>query len=129
LGENVLYGIDGNDKIYGGSGNEWLIDGGAGNDSINGGAGHDKITGGTGADSFIYLTNADSGTGSGNRDVINDFNSTESDKIDLSSFTGTFTFKGTSAFDGGGIHEVNYISNGGTTVISVDSEGNGTADF
>ncbi len=113
--------------LTGGAGND-TINAGTGNDIINGGTGKDSLTGGTGADIFKYSAVADSGAASGVRDIITDFNKTQADKIDLSSFTGDFVFKGTGAFTGAA-HEVNYAQVGGNTIVGVDADGNGILDF
>lgn len=113
---NTLYGAGGNDTLSGGNGSDWL----------QGEAGYDTITGGAGNDTFQYSSNSDSGTGSGSRDIITDF--ATGDIIRLTDFAGTFTFRGTSAFTGTA-NEVNYSQSGGNTIIAIDSNGNGTADF
>jgi Ca2+-binding RTX toxin-like protein len=94
---------------------------------IAGGAGNDRMTGGVGADIFKYSAATDSGNATGLRDIITDFVNA-SDKIDLGSFAGSFTFKGTSAFTHTA-SEVNYAQVSGNTIISVDADGNGIADF
>ena len=47
-------------------------------------AGNDVLYGGSGADTFFFSSTDDSGIESSARDIIKDFSSTESDKIDLS---------------------------------------------
>jgi len=94
---------------------------------IAGGKGNDIMAGGAGADIFKYSATTDSGAAAGARDVITDFvNAT--DKIDLGDFAGSFTFKGTAAFTHA-TPEVNYAQVSGNTIISVDADGNGIADF
>jgi Ca2+-binding RTX toxin-like protein/subtilisin-like proprotein convertase family protein len=124
------------DTISGSSVANYLV-GGAGADTINaaggndvliGGSGVDTLTGGTGADIFSYAATGDSGTGSGNRDIITDFSQSDGDLIDLSEFSGAFTFLGTSTFTGTA-HEARYTQTGGNTIISVDADGNNSADF
>lgn len=115
-GANTLYGANGNDTMNGGGGNDW----------IQGEVGVDTMTGGTGNDTFQYSTNSDSGIGAGSRDIITDF--ATGDIIRLTDFAGTFAFRSTSAFTGTA-NEVNYTQTGGNTIISVDSNGNGVADF
>lgn len=64
-------GGNGNDMLLGGHGNDVLV-GGNGNDVLDGGAGNDVLVGGRGGDHFIV--------GQG-RDVINDFNPAEGDRL------------------------------------------------
>jgi len=79
---NTLIGNTGVNTLSGGSGNDTL-NGGAGNDVLVGGAGTDNLTGGTGADRFDFNALSEMGVGY-LRDLIADFKSGESDKIDLS---------------------------------------------
>ena len=74
---DALYGWTGNDRLYGGTGTDFL-GGEAGNDTLSGGAGKDMLTGGTGADRFVFDSVADG------LDTITDFNSAESDLIQIS---------------------------------------------
>ncbi|NDC76025.1 calcium-binding protein, partial [bacterium] len=68
-----------------GSGLADTLTGGAGNDSLVGGAGNDSLAGGLGADSFVLAGN----------DTVVDFNSTQSDVVNLTGLangnTVTFT--------------------------------------
>ena len=78
LGNDTLYGKDGDDYISGGTGNDKLY-GQAGDDALWGGAGNDTLTGGDGADTFIY----EKGDG---KDVISGFAND-----DMLQITGTFS--------------------------------------
>ncbi len=109
MGDDKLYGEDGNDVLYGRLGNDTL-EGGAGNDvlhsppgnntingsaadaTIVGGAGKDTLTGGAGKDTFEFFE-GDTTPFWLNADVITDFNQSEGDLIDLSGTTVT-TFVG-----------------------------------
>ncbi|MFO1068600.1 MAG: Ig-like domain-containing protein [Geminicoccaceae bacterium] len=108
-GNDVVAGGDGNDTLGGGEGTDRLF-GGAGNDTLTGGNGSDVLSGGAGrdllvaddgggtleggADFDIFFTGAgrdifvyrqgDSGIGHGNRDIINLFDVTDGDRLDLS---------------------------------------------
>jgi len=126
-GNDVLWGNAGNDTLYGGNGSD-NIDGGAGNDKLYGGAGSDTMTGGVGADTFYYTSVTDSGIGAGNRDIITDFNAAEGDRLDLSAL-GNFIFDGTAALVHNGQSQINYSVSGGNTIVGVDVDGNGIADF
>jgi len=70
-GNDNLAGGDGTDSLDGGDGNDTL-NGGTGIDTLLGGKGADILTGGTGDDRFVFNV-GDSGVGTGNRDVITDF--------------------------------------------------------
>ncbi|MDB2501265.1 calcium-binding protein [Planktomarina temperata] len=69
----------GDDELYGGEGNDELI-GGTGDDTLQAGSGNDFLTGGEGADTFIFKL------GETGADTIRDFNLSEGDKLDLSSY-------------------------------------------
>lgn len=118
---DIITGSKLNDYIDGKGGND-NIAAGAGNDTMIGGMGADKMLGGLGADVFVYNNISESGIGSG-RDIIEDFNKAEGDKINLNAidaYAGSignqdFTFIGSNAFSGlkgevrfsGGILQVN----------------------
>jgi Ca2+-binding RTX toxin-like protein len=93
------------DVLEGGLGAD-VLDGLAGNDSIIGGSGADSLSGGLGADLFKYLQVSDAPYFLLSRETIRDFNTAESDRIDLSAIDaiiGTvtndaFTFLGFAAF-------------------------------
>lgn len=71
-GNDTLVGGDsdvGNDYLFGGDGND-LVSGRAGNDTIIGGAGNDNINGGTG-DDVLNIGTGDSVTGGAGSDRIN----------------------------------------------------------
>ena len=104
---NILTGNDSDNFLYGLSGNDTLV-GGGGNDTLRGGVGIDTLTGGAGADLFLFEK------GGGN-DKVTDFAS-GTDKIDLHllGITGA---------------DVKTTLSGGNTIISVDADHNGRADF
>lgn len=120
-GNNFLIGGDGNDQLFGYGGCDILV-GGAGNDTLVGGAGNDFLNGGSGSD--ILVGGAGNNTLTGNAgadkfvfnfmsegiDIIKDFSSLESDKIQISTIgfgatstnqfsynsnTGALSFQGT----------------------------------
>lgn len=119
-GNDDLVGFKGNDKLFGGNGKDYL-EGGNGADQLTGGKGVDQLWGGAGNDHFIFANVDETGVGSGNRDIIEDFEN--GDKIDLSA-AGTFTFVGSAAFSNTA-GELRFENN----VISGDVDGDGTADF
>jgi hypothetical protein len=98
-GNDTLNGDAGNDHLYGGIGNDTLnggigidflngetgndiLNGGAGDDILRGGLGNDTLNGGADRDLFVWQR-GDLNT-SGGRDVIQDLNPTQGDRIDLS---------------------------------------------
>ncbi len=83
-GNDEVVGSSGNDLILGGGGKDTII-GGNGNDTIEGGAGADELWGGVGADVFIFTP---SQVG---EDRIEDFQAEGADRIDLRSFTTSFS--------------------------------------
>jgi Ca2+-binding RTX toxin-like protein len=105
---DTINGLGGNDTILGLAGSDKLL-GGDGNDTLRGGAGADTLTGGAGADLFVFETG-------GNNDKVLDFVS-GTDKIDLHLLSGV-----TSA-------DIKTALSNGNTVISVDADHNGKADF
>lgn len=117
--------------LSGGSGNDTLS-GGAGNDLLFGGAGTDKLSGGTGADRFDFNAASEMGLGS-LRDVLNDFKTSESDKIDLStldanlatSTNDAFSFIGSKAFSSNATGQLRY-ANG---VIYGSTDADTSAEF
>lgn len=119
-GNDDLVGFKGNDKLFGGDGKD-LLDGGNGADQLTGGKGVDHMWGGGGNDHFVFTNVNETGVGSGNRDIIEDFET--GDKIDLSA-AGSFTFIGSANFSNTA-GELRF-DNG---VVSGDVDGDGTADF
>ena len=130
--------------INGGNAND-DIEGGSGNDTIDGRGGVDTLTGDGGSDTFKWTSDAHSGIGSGNRDIIADFNQgdsatgaydvTEGDLISLEDFKDTtLSYLYDSAFSALGESEVRInttASDASTTitVLEVDEDGDGVADM
>ncbi|MCY7399196.1 MAG: hypothetical protein LH466_10220 [Sphingomonas bacterium] len=109
-GRAIRYYTDGgggNDTLIGGTLFDTLV-GGLGNDRLDGRQGNDNLVGGAGADTFIF-------TGVAGNDRILDF-ARNTDKIDLSAY---------------GITAANVTSSasGANTVLAVDSNRDGIADF
>jgi Ca2+-binding RTX toxin-like protein len=102
-----INGGGGDDIITGGLDADFLV-GGAGNDRLNGREGNDTFIGGGGADTFVF-------SGTPGNDRINDFVS-GTDKIDFSAYGITAA-------------NVTTATVGADTVLSVDSNKDGTADF
>jgi Ca2+-binding RTX toxin-like protein len=133
-GVDTLNGAGGDDQLEGGNGNDTL-NGGANNDTLVGGANLDVMTGGSGADRFVYHSASEAGV-EGSSDLITDFSAAQGDKIDLSGIDANenlagnqaFTFIGEDNFsDSPG--QLHYFHDGGNTLISGDTDGDGTPDF
>ena len=77
--DDRIFGEQGRDILNGGAGNDEIY-GGEDKDTINGGAGNDWLDGGPGDDTFVFEP------GSGN-DIIMDFTSGGTDRIELRGFT------------------------------------------
>ncbi|WP_312026992.1 calcium-binding protein [Pseudomonas sp. J452] len=133
-GSNFNDNLTGNtaaNTLSGGSGNDTLS-GGAGNDLLFGGVGTDKLSGGSGADRFDFNAASEMGLGS-LRDVLNDFKTSESDKIDLStldanlatSTNDAFSFIGSTAFSSNATGQLRY-ANG---VIYGSTDADTSAEF
>jgi Ca2+-binding RTX toxin-like protein len=108
MGNDVLTGGVNRDFLVGGAGSDTL-DGQEGDDSFIGGGGNDTITGGAGADLFIFA-------GTPGTDAITDFVS-GTDRIDLSAYAGVDA------------DDVTTAASGSNTIVSVDTSGDGVADF
>jgi Ca2+-binding RTX toxin-like protein len=104
---NSIYGNAGPNLIAGGGGNDYLV-GIDGADTLDGGPGNDGLEGGPGADVYLF-------SGAPGNDVIFGFE-TGTDRIDFSAYGITQD-------------QLTTAANGNDTIISVDSNGDGTADF
>ncbi len=140
-GNDVISGNGGNDIVNGFTGSDIVV-GGAGDDVVDGGmtgsmGEMDMLYGGAGADRFFFASVGSSWTGS--NDQIMDFSAVEGDKIDIH---GVFlnggavvigltpTFIGAAAFSGvAGQLQVKTTFDPSTSLVNVDWDGNGAADF
>ncbi len=111
-------------RLIGGLGNDSLT-GGGGADQITGGEGRDTMTGAAGVDRFIFGSALDSPAAAG--DTITDF-ATGSDLLVFSGLEqGMFSFLGSGTLTGMGASEASF--NDATKLLSVDVDGDGTADI
>ena len=120
-GRDTISGGAGNDLLRGLSGSDSLI-GGEGDDTLDGGAGSDTLTGGSGNDTFRFgLNEVDS-------DVITDFG--PGDRLDLSALNATFIGDSpfTGSYSGNGPAQIRANISANTTVLEIDSNGDGVAD-
>ncbi len=122
IGRDTINGGNGNDLLRGLGGNDSLS-GGFGDDTLDGGPGGDSLTGGAGNDIFRFSNPTDAGG-----DIITDF--ANGDRIDLMGldavFIGEGNFTGTSM--GNGPAQVRVRQDYGTTVLEIDSNGDGYSD-
>ena len=128
--DDVLIGGDNADTIEGNAGDDTLT-GNGGDDIITGGLGDDILTGGGGGDTFVYNAVGDSGIGSGNRDIITDFE-IDVDTIDLVglSLAGTPVFIGFAQFSADAANgEVRLNLAGDKVIIQVDVNADGAVQM
>lgn len=118
--DDTIIGTALDDTMYGYEGNDIII-GGDGADIIFGGLNDDILTGGLGDDTFVFESLAEI---TANTDHITDFE--QGDNIDLSAISGLI-FIGDVAFSNT-VNEMRYVFDNGTTIIEIDSTGNGIAD-
>lgn len=104
---NSIYGNAGPNVIEGGGGNDYLV-GVEGADTLSGGPGNDWLEGGAGADVYVF-------SGTPGNDAIIGFE-TGADRLDFSAYGITQD-------------QLTTTSNGGDTIISVDTNSDGIADF
>jgi hypothetical protein len=129
--DNTLSGLGGSDTL----------DGGGGNDRLFGGIGNDQMTGGKGLDTFVVLAESvySSKAPGGHAleiDFVYDLRAIEGDKIDLS-----FIDADISTVDNDSFHLVGafskhasemtlvYTAASNQTVLSLDVDGDGKADY
>jgi Ca2+-binding RTX toxin-like protein len=132
---DTLFALDGNDTLKGGGGRDHL-DGGNGRDMLLGGAGSDVLTGGGKGDLFVYQKIKDS-PANGNNDIINDFNHSQGDQIDLHKIDADVTLDGNQAFhlsvdsdfDNEAGELIQEVFKDGRLHLQGDVDGDGFADF
>jgi Ca2+-binding RTX toxin-like protein len=112
---DTLTGGSGSDVLYGEAGNDTLP-GNANNDILYGRSGLDTLTGGDGSDTFVF----EAASPFGNVDVMTDFSTGQSDKLDLSDLL--------SAYDSlteDITHFVEITTSGSNSLLKVDMDGTG----
>ncbi|MBY0339177.1 MAG: hypothetical protein K2X11_21365 [Acetobacteraceae bacterium] len=110
-------------RVEAGGGNDVVI-GGSGSDVIIGGVGQDTMTGGAGADRFVFMAGNSPVSAP---DTITDFDATQDLLVFQGMLRGSFAFRGEQAFTGSGRSEARFVE--ATDMLTVDSDGNGTADL
>lgn len=145
LNVQQVFGSMRDDVIIGGIVAETLA-GGEGDDTIAGGRGRDMLYGDEGADVFLFASATDSGLTRATRDVISDFSTSDGDQIWLNMDSNTragsvaneaneFVFVGNnvaftrSTYEGEFYAEVRTLTQAGLTLLEVDTNGDGRADF
>ena len=121
-GDDTIDGGDGDDLLYGGSGNDTIF-GGRGSDFIVGGLGSDILTGGPGSDTYSYGADGYIGIFS---DTITDLSTDDRISIRNSEPDG-ITVNRVSEFSGTA-GEYMFSTGAGQSYISIDMDGDGTAD-
>jgi Ca2+-binding RTX toxin-like protein len=114
-----------------------MLSGEDSNDRLTGAGGADVLNGGLGGDLFTYRAVSDSTVAVAGRDTIQDFNSLEGDKIDLSQIDAdghaangdtAFHFLGGNPFTGAGA-EIRVTAEGPDLLVQGDVNGDKVADF
>jgi Ca2+-binding RTX toxin-like protein len=123
-GNNVLDGQAGDDVLKAGNGNDVLI----------GGTGADILVGGGGADTFVVTAASIHTSGAIETDTVNDLIAAQSDRLDLSAVDADSITAGDQAFHlvGGFTHhaaEMTLTLSGGNTLLALDVDGDGRADY
>lgn len=120
-----------------GDGGANMLSGEDSNDRLTGAGGADVLNGGLGGDFFTYRAVGDSTVAVAGRDTIQDFNSLEQDRIDLSQIDAdgnagngdsAFSFIGTASFTGAGA-QVRFEAAGDDLLVEGDTNGDMVADF
>jgi Ca2+-binding RTX toxin-like protein len=133
-GDDIIYSEDGDDKLFGGAGND-QIEGGNGNDHLSGGIGQDNLLGELGRDVFVFSTVLDTGVDQASADVIADFNSVATDRIDLSlldaklatAVNDAFSFVAVGGFTASG--QVIMLKSAGNTYVAINNDGDLSTDL
>jgi Ca2+-binding RTX toxin-like protein len=127
---DTLVGIE---NVTGSAGAD-QITGSAVANALNGWAGQDVLRGGGGVDRFVFSATSDSKVGAADR--ITDFSHAQADRVDLSTIDANTGAAGNQAFSfiGTGLFthhagQLRYTSNGTTTTIAGDINGDGVSDF
>ncbi|MES2207751.1 MAG: cadherin-like domain-containing protein, partial [Pseudomonadota bacterium] len=127
---NIALGQGGNDTFTGGKGNDYFV-GGTGNDTFTGNAGADQLFGGADNDTFKYADISDSTAAAS--DLIFGFTH-NTDRIDLAAIDAS-SAKGDQAFLFAGqnantvANSITWHEEGGNTILTIDNNGNTTADM
>lgn len=106
-----------------------MLSGEDSNDRLTGAGGADVLNGGLGGDFFTYRVVGDSTVAVAGRDTIQDFNSLEGDRIDVSQIApDPFGFVGTGDFTGIG-PQLRFTATGDDLLVQGDVNGDKVADF
>lgn len=134
--DNIIFGGNSSDRLFGRGGDDTL-NGELGTDVLYGNGGVDIMTGGDQIDRFVYFNASETGVGAGNRDIITDFDAAAGERMEIrridadttQGFRQGFDFIGQDAFsDTAG--ELRFDqSNGVSTIVQADQDGDSIADF
>lgn len=114
-GDDDIHGGSGADMITGGDGADYLH-GGEGNDDISGNDGLDILYGGDGADTFNFDADAFNDV-----DELRDFDTSESDVIDIASILDGYYDSGTDDLS----DFVQFVDDGTDSLLQIDQNGGG----
>jgi Ca2+-binding RTX toxin-like protein len=133
---NAITGNAGANTLDGGAGAD-VLKGLDGNDVLVGGTGADILVGGAGADTFVVRQESVIQSHLGGIvevDIVNDLVAAEGDKLDLSAVDADSNTAGDQAFHVVGAFtrhagEMTLVFSGGVTVLQLDVDGDGSADY
>ncbi|WP_370873761.1 M10 family metallopeptidase C-terminal domain-containing protein [Caulobacter ginsengisoli] len=105
-----------------------------GDDTLIGGTGADILVGGAGADTFVVTAASIHASGPIETDTVNDLIAAQGDRLDLSAIDADVSTAGDDAFHlvGNFTHhagEMTLSFAGGVTVLGLDVDGDGRADY
>ncbi|MDQ0463479.1 Ca2+-binding RTX toxin-like protein [Caulobacter ginsengisoli] len=130
---NTLTGNGGNNSLDGGAGDD-IIKAGLGADTLIGGTGNDILVGGGGLDTFVVTAASIHTSGPIEADTVNDLVAGQGDRLDLSAIDADSATAGDQGFHlvGGFTHhaaEMTLTFAAGSTVLALDVDGDGRADY
>ncbi|MDQ0462345.1 Ca2+-binding RTX toxin-like protein [Caulobacter ginsengisoli] len=130
---NAMTGNAGNNSLDGGAGDD-VLKGMNGDDTLIGGAGADILVGGAGADTFVVTAASVRTSGAVETDTVNDLIKAQGDRLDLSAIDADVSTGADDAFHlvGGFTHhagEMTLTLSGGNTLLALDVDGDGRADY
>ncbi|MDQ0462926.1 Ca2+-binding RTX toxin-like protein [Caulobacter ginsengisoli] len=130
---NAMTGNGGDNSLDGGAGDD-VLKGLNGADTLIGGTGADILVGGAGADSFVVTQASIHTSGAVEVDTVNDLVAGQGDRLDLSAIDADSLTAGDQAFhlvSGFTRHaaEMTLTFAAGSTVLALDVDGDGRADY
>jgi Ca2+-binding RTX toxin-like protein len=131
--DNAITGNAGNNILDGGAGDD-VLKGMNGADTLIGRTGSDILVGGAGADTFVVRPESIHTSGAVEVDTVNDLVAAQGDRLDLSAIDADSLTAGNQGFHlvGSFSHhaaEMTLTFAGGNTLLALDVDGDGRADY